>query len=56
MEINRDKIENPQLFTVAETLTRDIWCQEVVTTLHTPQYVGVFCLYGRSVCLGLFQR
>jgi hypothetical protein len=31
-----------KLITVAENLTRDIWCQEVVTAFYTRQYLYKF--------------
>jgi hypothetical protein len=31
-----------ELFTVAETYTRDIWCQVVVTALYTRQYQDIY--------------
>jgi hypothetical protein len=37
IQINRYQIRSQQLITVAETRIRDIWYQEVVTALYTPQ-------------------
>jgi hypothetical protein len=43
IQINRDQIRSPQLFTVAETLTRD-------NIIHTNKFIGIKRKNGHSLC------